>query len=45
MKYKHIFWDWNGTLLNDAHVSFEAVNLMLDKRGLPRIKKQDFLIF
>lgn len=37
MKYSHIFWDWNGTLLNDAHVSFDAVNIMLSKRGLPTI--------
>ena len=42
MKYKHIFWDWNGTLLNDAHVSFEAVNLMLDNRGLPRINFEQY---
>ena len=37
MNYKYIFWDWNGTLLNDAHVSFDAVNIMLNRRGLPII--------
>ncbi|MBR5314628.1 MAG: HAD family hydrolase [Clostridia bacterium] len=29
MKYKHIIWDWNGTLLDDLNASFEAVNDML----------------
>lgn len=37
MKYKHIFWDWNGTLLDDALAACNAVNVMLDNRKLPRI--------
>lgn len=37
MSYKYIFWDWNGTLFDDARPTCDAVNDMLDARGLPRI--------
>ena len=37
MKYKSVFWDWNGTLLNDAAASWLAVNDMLCARNLPLI--------
>jgi phosphoglycolate phosphatase len=30
--YKHIIWDWNGTLLNDAWLCIEVLNSILDKR-------------
>lgn len=33
MKYTHIIWDWNGTLLNDVHASLSSVNDMLAERG------------
>jgi phosphoglycolate phosphatase len=33
--YKHIIWDWNGTLLDDVHIVIEAMNGLLEKRGLP----------
>jgi phosphoglycolate phosphatase len=36
-KYRHIIWDWNGTLINDAWVCTEIVNLLLKKRGMPLI--------
>jgi phosphoglycolate phosphatase len=36
-KYKHIIWDWNGTLINDTLVCVEIVNLCLKKRGVPLI--------
>ena len=29
MKYKHIIWDWNGTLLDDVHLTIEIVNTLL----------------
>jgi phosphoglycolate phosphatase len=35
--YKHIIWDWNGTLLDDAWLCVEVMNGMLEKRGLPRL--------
>ena len=35
MKYTHLFWDFNGTVLDDAYTSVLAVNEMLRARGLP----------
>ena len=34
MKYSHILWDWNGTLLNDVDISIECVNILLGDLGL-----------
>lgn len=31
--YKHIIWDWNGTLLDDAWLCVEALNTILRRRG------------
>ncbi len=33
--YKHIIWDWNGTLLDDADVSVEVMNRLLKRRNMP----------
>ncbi len=35
MKYTHIIWDWNGTLLDDIGASLASVNDMLARRGEP----------
>ena len=32
--YQHIIWDWNGTILDDAWLCVESVNIALAKRGL-----------
>ncbi|NCQ19142.1 MAG: phosphatase [Ignavibacteria bacterium CG22_combo_CG10-13_8_21_14_all_37_15] len=32
--YKHIIWDWNGTLFNDVELSVSIVNNLLIKRNL-----------
>ena len=37
MKYTHIVWDFNGTLLDDVEVGILAVNRMLQKRGIPTV--------
>ncbi len=37
MKYKNILWDWNGTILNDTPVAFEATNILLKKYNYPTI--------
>ena len=34
---RHVFWDWNGTLLDDAHVCVAAIDRLLAVRGLPPI--------
>ena len=36
-KYKHIIWDWNGTLVNDIWLVVEIMNKMLKKRNMPGI--------
>lgn len=36
-KYKHIIWDWNGTLINDIWLVVEIMNKMLKKRNMPGI--------
>lgn len=33
--YQHVIWDWNGTLLDDAHLCVDIMNGMLRKRGMP----------
>ncbi|MCX5632817.1 MAG: HAD hydrolase-like protein [Phycisphaerae bacterium] len=33
-KYKHIIWDWNGTLLDDGWLCVEILNRMLACRGM-----------
>ena len=33
MKYKHIIWDWNGTLLDDCKVCVKSFNRSLKKRN------------
>ncbi len=33
-KYRHIIWDWNGTLLDDARLCVEILNQMLTRRGM-----------
>lgn len=36
MKGKNIIlWDWNGTLLNDAEICLEGINILLKSRGIP----------
>jgi phosphoglycolate phosphatase len=35
LKYTHIIWDWNGTLLNDNWLCVEVMNTMLGERNLP----------
>ena len=42
MKYRHIVWDWNGTLLNDGHASADAVDKMLKRRNLGELSYQDY---
>ena len=37
MRFQHIIWDWNGTLLDDTQAGVNAINAMLAARGLPQI--------
>ncbi len=42
MKYRHIIWDWNGTLLDDAHVGAEIFNEMMAEYGKAPITFEDY---
>ena len=36
-KYKHIVWDWNGTLLNDGWLFVDIMNSILEYRNMKTI--------
>ena len=42
MKYKHIVWDWNGTLLDDRWLCIEAINIVLGSRGMPLVSNKTY---
>lgn len=42
MKYKHIIWDWNGTLLDDAWLCAEIMNTQLQNAGLPEMSPERY---
>ena len=37
MKYQHIIWDWNGTLLDDLDICVRSINHILLRRNLLKI--------
>ena len=46
--YKHIIWDWNGTLLDDVDIVIDAMNNLLKRRKLPLLdieKYKDIFTF
>jgi phosphoglycolate phosphatase len=36
-KYKHIIWDWNGTIINDVDLCVELINELLIIRGFEKL--------
>ncbi len=32
-----VFWDWNGTLLDDAAYEVDCINTLLERRNMPKI--------
>lgn len=40
--YQYIFWDWNGTIIDDVGVALDAVNQMLQERDYPIITLQRY---
>lgn len=38
MKYTHIIWDFNGTILDDIRTGIDAVNVLLARYGKPQIE-------
>jgi phosphoglycolate phosphatase len=41
--WKHLIWDWNGTVWDDAWLCLETSNGMLKRRGLPAVSREDYL--
>lgn len=42
MKYTHIVWDFNGTILDDLDIGVESVNELLSRRGLPKVPNAEY---
>jgi len=42
MATRHVIWDWNGTLLDDAWLCVEILNGMLRRRGLPEVDETSY---
>ena len=41
MKYSHLIWDFNGTILNDVDTGIKSVNTLLERRGLKLVDSVD----
>lgn len=41
MKYTHIVWDFNGTILDDVGIDIKCVNALLSRRSLPTIDSEE----
>jgi phosphoglycolate phosphatase len=42
MIYKHVIWDWNGTLLDDTWLCVDVLNGLLARRGRAAITVADY---
>ncbi|MBN2375226.1 MAG: HAD family hydrolase [Sedimentisphaerales bacterium] len=40
--YKHIIWDWNGTLIEDVAQCVSVLNRMLSRRNLPTLTIEQY---
>jgi len=41
-RYRHILWDWNGTLLDDVELVVRAMNNLLVRRSMPLIDEEKY---
>ncbi len=41
-KYKHIIWDWNGTIINDVDLSVQLINKLLEQRSMKPLSLEDY---
>lgn len=42
MKYTHVIWDFNGTILDDVDVCIDSVNVLLSARSMPLITSREY---
>lgn len=40
--YRNVFWDWNGTLLDDTDACVAALNRLLRRRGRPTLSRLQY---
>ena len=40
--YKHIIWDWNGTLMDDTWLCVEVLNSSLQSRQMPPVSRESY---
>ncbi|MFH0878545.1 MAG: HAD hydrolase-like protein [Lentisphaerota bacterium] len=40
--FKHVMWDWNGTLFDDAGLCLEGMNELLCRRGMPLLSTERY---
>ncbi len=40
--YRHVVWDWNGTLLDDLWLCMESLDLLLARAGKPSIDAETY---
>lgn len=41
-KYKHIIWDWNGTIFNDLDLCVDVANNLFRKKNVPAITVEKY---
>ena len=41
-KYKHIIWDWNGTVLDDLHLCVDVANNLFSKKNIPTLTVEKY---
>jgi phosphoglycolate phosphatase len=42
MSYKHVIWDWNGTLLDDVDIGVKILNYMQKKRDIAETSLKEY---
>ena len=42
-KYKHVIWDWNGTLFDDAELCWQIINEIVLENNLPKVLFEKYL--
>ena len=42
-EYRHIVWDFNGTLIDDLDIGIEIQKIMMHERGIPPITREKYL--
>ena len=41
-KYRHLIWDWNGTIIDDVHVCVDVLNSILDGYDKPHVTLEQY---